>query len=341
LTKKKPDTLLRTSERGDFINCQWYWQQHWHLGWSPRRAPTWSWFGIAIHRALEVRYPVGTKRGSYLDVISAFEEALGDQVRRMPANSQPDDEEMVEATELGRAMLKGYIDHYGRDKHWQVLHTEQPFQIDVFDAKDRLLVVYCGTWDLLIYDLVDKVYRLVDHKTAKQFGGWEWLTINTQAGSYLWVAPEVLKAKGIFTGKEKIDGIIFNYLKKAMPDSRPVNAAGEAVNKDGSVSKVQPAPRFHREQTWRAPVERVNQYKHVVRESVQINLVRKGKVEPTKHVTKDCVRCPLFDPCQLHEQGDDWRHMMESLYIKRDGYADHREAMQDHDGIHLSRGTVK
>lgn len=336
------EILLRTSERGDFRNCQWYWLQHWRHGWAPMREPTWAWFGTAIHRALQVRYPVGTKRGSYLDVVSEFEEAVGAQIRRMPANSQPDDDDLVDGIELGRAMLKGYIDYWGRDKHWQVVHTEQPFQIDVLDDKDRLLVVYCGTWDMLVWDLVDKCYRLVDHKTAKQFGGWEWLTINSQAGSYLWVAPEVLKAKGIFTDKDTIDGIIFNYLKKAMPDARPVNAAGESLNKDGTVSKVQPSPRFHREPTWREPVERVIQYNHVVREAAQMSLVRKGKMAPTKALNKDCVRCPLFDPCQLQEQGSpDWADVLEGSYRQRDGYADHREDMANYGGVHLREGKIK
>lgn len=336
------EILLRTSERNDFRNCQWYWQQHWVDGWAPMREPTWAWFGTAMHRAWQVRYPVGRKRGSYLDVISAFEEAVGNQIRKMPARSMPGDEELVDAVELGKAMLKGYIDYWGKDPQWQVIHTEQPFQIDVLDSKDRLLVVYCGTWDLLVWDLVDKCYRLVDHKTAKQFGGWEWLTINPQAGSYLWVAPEVLKAKGIFKGNETIDGIIFNYAKKAMPDPRPVNAAGEALNKDGSVSVRQPSERFHREPTWREPAERVIQYNHVVKEAKQMSLVRKGKMEPTKALNKDCVRCPLFDPCQLHEQGSpDWRDVLETTFRKRDGYADHREDMANYGGVHLRDGKIK
>ena len=56
--------LIRTSERKDFKRYPWYWREHWVKGLSSRRVPTWSWFGTAIHKGLEARYPEGAVRGS-------------------------------------------------------------------------------------------------------------------------------------------------------------------------------------------------------------------------------------------------------------------------------------
>jgi hypothetical protein len=262
---------------------------------------------------------------------AAFEAALEGETRRIYIAGEEDiqEKEIVEARVLGRAMLKGYVLKYGKDTPWKVVHTEQAFQIDVVDKKGRLLAIYCGKWDLLIWDMRDKVFRLVDHKTARAFGDMGWLTINDQAGSYLWVAPEVLTGLGIFKGGEQIDGIEFNYLRKALPDLRPQSADGKSLNKNGTVSLRQPSPLFLREQTWRAPVERVTQYRRVVAEVNQMNAIRRGKFEPTKNPTHDCKRCPLFEVCELHEQGSDWEDMLRHTFVQRDPYADHRAAVDE------------
>jgi Zierdtviridae exonuclease len=326
----KKTKLVRTSERGDFKRCQWYWWMHWIEGWSPKRLPTWSWFGTAIHEGLAARYPVGKRRGSLEDMYEAFETALEGERRRMVSQrAEWDEDEMVGAEELGRAMLKGYVLKYGNDTRWKVIHTEHAFQIDVVDKKGRLIAIYCGRWDLLVWDMVDKVFRLVDHKTAKSIGDLGWLTLNDQAGSYLWVVPEVMRALGLFTGGEVIDGIVFNYLRKALPDPRPQNAEGKSLNKNGTVSLRQPSELFRREPTWRAPVERVTQYNRVVAETKQMQAILSGKFEPTKTPTHDCKRCPLFEVCELHEQGDDWEELLRHTFVKRDPYADHREALHE------------
>lgn len=341
--------LLRTSERNDFKRCQWYWKMRWVERWAPRREPTWAWFGTAIHKALEVRYPIGEERAKLSFVLEAFEDALRGEKRRMANNNAEfDDQDFVDGLELGIAMLKGYVSEYRTDPQWEVIHTEQPFQIDVVDDEGTLLVVYCGTWDLLVWDKVRKRYRLVDHKTARAFMDMEWLSINDQGGSYLWVAPEILLYKGIWDRLHPIDGITFNYLRKALPDPRPRDAQGRALNKPtaaekrlygadypGSVSKRQPAPLFHREETHRKSQARVNQHRKVVAEARHMNMVREGKLEAYKNPTPDCARCPLFDVCDLHDQGDDWEDMLEMTFVKRDPYADHRAAMEQ-GGVEIS-----
>jgi hypothetical protein len=367
--------LIRTSERGDFA-CQWYWYHHWVLGLSAPRVPTWSWFGTAVHKALEVRYPVGTKRGHIADVLDAFEAAVEGERRRVwTEGAELDEEEVVDGIALGRAMLIGYVKHYGQDQHWDVIHSEQTFQILVPNPKvdDKYTAWYCGTWDLVVWDRRDKVFRVVDHKTRKTFvQDWSFYDHNNQAGSYLWVAPEVLRHKGILGKKDVIDGIIFNILKKAMPDERPRDKNGIARNQPkkehylaalsslgltappkatmpvlakmvgdrgyvvhGEPSAKQPGPLFYRHTTYRNERERVSQAKAVIAEAYQMRLVRKGIIPMTKHKTEDCVRCPLFDMCLLDEQDpEEAQQYARTMLVKRDPYADHKAEML-RDGIRL------
>jgi hypothetical protein len=377
--------LIRTSERGDFKSCQFFWYWHWDQGLGSPNVPTWSWFGTAMHKALEVRYPVGIKRGPLGDVLEAFEAACdGEQRRIWEQGGDLDDEEWHDGLTLGKAMLTGYVKKYGQDSRWQVIHTEQPFQIDVRNPRNgRLMAVYCGTWDLFVWDNVDKVYRLVDHKTRAQFkNDWSFFDINDQAGSYLWVAPEVLRHLGLLGAKEHIDGIVFNMLRKSMPQptaedgvrynlpkkshylaaieaerqKMPGKTPGSSwvgpaltgretlpmlhqiatkleLDVKGDPRAVQPSPLFKRYTTRRGLEQRVNQGQKVLAEATHMDLVRRGRLPLLKHPTEDCVRCPLFDFCQIDELDPrEAKAYAATMLVRRDPYADHRAAMEEKEG---------
>ncbi len=341
--------LLRTSERGDFKRCQFLWQQRWQNGLTPLREPTWALVGRAWHRAMEVYYPVGRKRGSLLDAQDMFLEELVDQGRKIgvdideleeaeqrKAEAKGKDVKLVPARELGPEMLREYDKFYMKDREWEVIHTEQTFQIDVPDPDfpDETIVVYAGTWDALMFRRTDKRLWLWDHKTAKTIPSPGYLDLNDQAGTYPWVAKEVLIHKGILTKKDRIHGIIFSYAKKSPADPRPTNAAGEALNKDGTVSKKQPAKRFERYESPRSQTQNVKQARRVQADAIQMELVRNGEVPITKTPAHDCERCQIFDLCQLEEQGDDWEFYRDEMFTYRDPYRDHREDMK-RNGIEL------
>jgi hypothetical protein len=374
--------LIRTSERGDLKSCEFYWWHHWQNGLTGRTVPTWAWFGTAIHKALEVRYPIGRKRGGLPDVLDAFVAAVGEETGRVwEKGGELDDDEVHDGKLLGIEMLKGYVKHWGLDTRWHVIHTEQPFQIDVRNPRTgRLVAVYCGTWDLFVWDDKDKVYRLVDHKTRAQFKkDWSFFNLNDQAGSYQWVAPEVLRHMGLLGKNEHIDGIVFNMLRKAMPQptaedgirynlpkrkhfeaaieaerqSMPGKVPGSSwvgpaltgkeslpmlkdiatklgLDVKGDARAVQPTALFERYTTHRGIEQRVNQGKKVLAEATRMDLIRRGKLPLLKHPTEDCVRCRLFDFCQLDEiDPERAQEYAATMLIKTDPYADHREAMQE------------
>lgn len=371
--------LVRTSERSDFKRCPWLWYESWVKGLTTRRPPTWSWFGTAVHKGLEKRYKTGAKRGKRSEVLDAFVEALEDHVGKVyTEGGEIEESEIVDAKELGLAMLNGYIDEYGPEKNIYVIHSEQSFQIDVPDPANPggVICVYAGTWDSVW--LIDGVYWIVDHKTRKQFpANTSFYDINDQAGSYLWVAPEVLLHMGVLTKKQlkKMMGLQFNLLRKQMPTSREIQADGFVHNKPvkadyekalspfmdlptrlptiavleqwaterkikviGEVSKVQPQPLFKRIEVERSLKERVTQGQRVQSEAQWMNKVRSGELRAFKTPTEDCVRCILFDYCQAHEHDPaEAQEIADTLLRVRDPYRDHREAMLS-GGVEIKKG---
>lgn len=381
--------LLRTSERSDFKRCPWMWQQRWRYGFTPVREPTWAVFGTAWHRAQEIYYPVGTKRGSVLDAADMFLASLDDLGRKIGVDIEELEEaeirkkedkgtkvKLVPARELGPTMLREYDRYYEKDRDWEVIHSEQTFQINVPDPdyEDETIVVYAGTWDLLVWVRSKQRFWLVDHKTAKSIPTPGYLDLNDQAGSYPWVAREVLRHKGIFGKKDRISGIIFSYAKKSPPDDRPVNKFGESLNKatktqyvealtgvdnwtatglrkhtveylesvaaanhllvEGEVSARQPVKRFERYESPRTEAQNVRQAHRVQEEAVLMEMARNGEIPIIKNTAHDCERCVLFDLCTLHEQGDDWKFYRDEMFKVRDPYESHREDMA-RNGIEL------
>jgi hypothetical protein len=170
-----------------------------------------------------------------------------------------------------------------------------------------------------------------------------YLELDDQGGSYLAVATQVLRAKGILKPNEEIAGIIYNFLRKALPDDRPQNEQGEYLNnptKDqyvaalagidgmteaqlrklkvdalvaiaegnsivvqGEVSKSQGSPRFVRELVPRSSSESAYQLEKIADEVAVMNAVREGIIPVTKTPTKDCPRCPFWVPCTLQDRG--------------------------------------
>jgi hypothetical protein len=382
--------LVRTSERNDHAKCPQLWAWRWLDGLVPMREPTWAVFGTAWHRAMEVYYPVGVKRGSVLDAIDMFLESLDDLGRKIGVDIEELEEaellkqgdkgkkvKLIPARELGPIMLREYHTYYQGDREWEVIHTEQTFQIDVPDPDDRsqVLLVLAGTWDALMRNRRTKRLELWDHKSAKTIPSWGYLELDNQAGTYPWVAREVLLHKGIITNKDRIHGIWFNYARKAPPDPRPTNAAGEATNKPtkehylaalrhagyqgadlnrkkvdelaelaakyrltvlGEVSATQPAKRFERYYSQRTPHQNVNQARRVQAQGIVMEMMRNGELPIYKTPNHECERCVFFDLCTLHEQGDDWEFYRDEMFKKRDPYRDHREDME-RSGIEIHR----
>lgn len=238
------------------------------------------------------------------------------------------EDKYIEAGKLGTSMLNGYIDLYGKDEHWSVIAPETTFQIDIPSRSgNNILATYAGTFDLVYRDLVDGKIKLGEHKTAKVIST-SHLPLDDQAGSYWAIASQTLSHSGAIGKGESIAAITYNFLRKTMPDERERNAEGKCLNKNGTVSKVQPAPVFLREEVYRSPRERSGQIERIANEVRWMNIIRDGKAPPYKTPTRDCSwDCSFYDMCLLHERGgDDWKEYQKATFKKVDPYADHRKS---------------
>jgi hypothetical protein len=330
--RRKTDLSLpeiRTSERKLFRRCPWAWWQAYRMGLraiSEERDALW--LGTGVHEALALWYLKGKRRGPH--PAETFERWAGKGIGEIRANYSSHDREWyeepkyVDAIELGIAMLEGYVEKYGKDPQWNVLHIEHRFRTTIRNGSTPL-AIFVGTFDGAVRDLDDGLVYLLEHKTATQINT-GFLALDDQAGGYLAVATAVLRANGTLGDKERIAGIIYNYLRKSYPDERPQNERGEYLNQDGSVSKRQPPAKFLREVIERGPNEHLTQMQRLVDEVEIMNGMRTGDIPLIKNTSWECTWCPFFVMCKVHERGGDWQEIARSSYIQQDPYGPYHKS---------------
>lgn len=238
---------LRNSERGTLDRCpqQWWWS--WRDGLRPKETPKALWFGSAIHEALAEYYQPGFKRSKdYIDKFREYADMEGEYIRTNVGAI--DEEAWVDARNLGEQMLINYHKHYGGDKNWDVIGTEQPFAVriptipkdlreDEITPLHRRLADQVGSYFILngtldgnYRDKDDKRIKLMEHKTAATIST-RHLPMDNQAGTYWMASATVGRSAGWLGAKENISGITYNFLRKALADERPKDAQGYATNK--------------------------------------------------------------------------------------------------------------
>ncbi len=341
---------MRTSERGALLGCaqKWYWAHIEEL--RPNRASNPLWFGSAVHVALADWYLPGLKRGPH--PAETFNNFI-DGERTMLVTNEDEEQEYFDARELGNGMLEHYVDTYGKDDSWDVIATEHAGKIvlprpemKIFGrTRPRLArwLTYHFTWDGIFRDLNDGQLYLMEHKTAAAIDT-NHLPLDNQAGSYWAIASRSLAKQGLIGENEDIVGIRYNFLRKALKDTRPQDEDGLYHNKPikahfiaaltgvdkwteaelnkmkldelesiaianrlevlGDISKSQPPAYFHREDVYRTRAERVTQIERIQNEALFSEAYRNGSLPITKRPSKDCSWCPFRRMCELDEQGD-------------------------------------
>lgn len=374
--------MLRTSERAAAQRCLWMWWQICVEGLVKKGAPqTHFWFGTGVHLALALWYcGPGKKRGPH--PAETWEKYAGQELQFIKQKRDLEDgteQQFVDAKELGIAMLNGYIEKYGKDEHMYIIQPEQTFSLDIPWPKDRhdafkfieraVLTRYVGTYDLVFRDLRRDWLVLGEHKTAATVRTGH-LTLDNQAGSYWVMAYRTLLAQDLIRKGDRLRGIEYNFLRKALPDDRPQDAEGYYCNKPlkadyieafanstmdpkqlahwkisgkmklddlkmyadlaglqvlGARSKVQPPPLFERHMIHRTTSERRSQLLRIQDEALHIEAVKSGILPVTKTPTWNCSwSCPVFEMCELDEQGGDWETLRDLQYRKTDWYAAHQ-----------------
>lgn len=338
--------IVSNSSAGAFRRCRWMWERRYLERYKPHQEAPPLRFGKLIHEALAAYYKVGVRRGPHpaTTFLSAYEreaEELGAMGFRVH-----EDEKWMEAGPLGEAMLTHYVDVYGKDPRWKVLATETRFEVLVNKPDGFCSIcgqavwphltcdpqcpgptasepwfIFRGVLDLLALDLETNLKWIWDHKTASAINT-RYLLLDDQAGSYWSFGVDWLVSQGLVKKNEKLAGMLFNFLRKAPPDSRPQNDQGQFLNKDGTVSKVQPAPHFLRQPTWRDVHDRQEVRTRVLQEYAEMEAVRKQTMAAYKNPgATTCNGCWAFDACELHETGHDWRELLNATCTKDDPFS--------------------
>jgi hypothetical protein len=304
---------MRTSERALFHRCpqRWFWSVV--EGLAPHREATPLWFGTTVHIALAEWYQKGKARGPH--PAETFERVLDSMDRsvRIPTGSEEWEKEYVDARDLGKEMLINYVLEYGRDSHKDYIVTEKTGYIWLPDlAGNPKQIKYWYTFDGVYRDEQTGEIWLDEHKTAASISTLH-LPLDRQAGSYWAVAEGKLRRAGLIKPGEHVQGIMFNFLRKARKDLRPRNARGEYCNKPkkdhyhaafaeaglpielyqkmnidylvrlaykegikvlGDVSAHQPNPLFERYPVYRTIAERQSQFKSIKEDAYHIDRAR-------------------------------------------------------------------
>lgn len=368
----KPEVvLLRNSERGVFKDCRlkWWWSYVDRL--VPRGQPQKALaFGTLVHAGLAGWYIPGRERGvppweTFRREYQKFMEEYGELIMR------GEDEKSVDAGDMGEFMLRHYVEHYGNEEgKFEVISPEQSCQVDVYDPETgAYLFTYVFTVDAVIRDLTKRrgPLGMLEHKTsasAEKPGTPVWL--DEQGRSYWTFGEPWLVWNGYLAWNENVEFLIYNVLRKAMPDTRPQNAQGHRLNKPtkdvlveratllalptkgkkvedlvaelraagvdtdqlGEVSKNQPPKYFNREHIFVTDGERVTMMNRVVNEFLEMQMVKAGILHVGKNPGQHCGFCQFRDICELHESGNDWESVRDEMFIQGDPYEDHRDALQ-------------
>jgi hypothetical protein len=241
--------------------------------------------------------------------------------------------------ELGPVLMDEYIDFWGEDNRWYVISTEQAFRIPVTDPKTGLQFTFVGVIDLVLRDRESgkrKEIWLMDHKTCKDDPTKKAaaLILDEQSSSYWKYGVMWLREQGIILPGTNLQGMLFNFLRKGMPDDRPVNALGQALNKPskeallaeakrrrldvqakltvpelinllgeesalqlGEVSKVQPSPLFHREFVYRGEYDGEMLHHRTLAQARRMHYMRTGKLDVEK--TPGTLHSPHCNWCEF------------------------------------------
>jgi hypothetical protein len=232
--------IIRTSERRDFGRCKQRWWWAWREGLREKGTPAPPlWFGIGIHISLALWYcGPGKKRGPH--PAETWTDYCGSELAFIKTQDLTEEQEAryTSAQELGRVMMQGYVDLYGRDEHKLYVSPEQTFKLKVpwtdrqqlFEyVEGAILAYYAGTFDGVWRDYDSGQLWLDEHKTAKVITLGH-LPIDVQGGSYWAVAEKTLQDQGLIEATERLRGIQYNFMRKGLPDERPKDAQGYATN---------------------------------------------------------------------------------------------------------------
>lgn len=319
--------LIRSHEIMDLKRCpkKWYWK--WRLGLTPK-AKSFSALdlGTWVHDALAAWYSLPPKARTLQALLEAYRAIVYAAIHGSDAPTYVIDN-AHELAKLGLAMLRAYAEKYQGDRAWDVIGAEIPLEIEITGENHLTYGRYRLKLDLAVRDRTTGKIWIIEHKTAKVIRI-EHLTIDGQARPYGALAELAMKRVGILAKGDRVAGILYNYLRKAVPDMRDVDAKGLALNKDGTISKRQPVPLFRRHPVTLTNKAKLVALKRIRRDVILLTELRgylmkhrdfADKLSKTPH--SSCPKfCDYFAMCELEEQGGDISKLRRGMFVRQNPY---------------------
>jgi hypothetical protein len=314
---------VRSHERIDYKRCpkKWYW--HWRKGLVPIGIRFGALeLGTWVHEALAQWYECGTSQSlpGLLNAVSG-RSILAAKAANAPEYVMDDAWKMAA---MGEAMLTHYQKVHGADNKVRVLAVEAPLEFNFVYPHGT--VIHKLKPDLVYVDEQGDIW-LMEHKTAAVIRT-DHLVIDDQARPYMAMAERGLKKAGIIKADQYLKGIMYNFIRKALPDERETDEQGRSLNNDGTVSKRQPIPILRRvplvltTQATNIALKRLKNEVYVINRLTRA--IRNGDIDPhiiAKTPHSSCVKfCPYFAMCVTEEQGGNISHMQQTMYRCQDPY---------------------
>lgn len=292
-----------------------------------------------MHTAFDRWYGKGLTRHGL--VVEQFNEAANTAIGAAVKRGVPDYqlEKATELAALGSAMAAEYDVHYGSDEEVRVITAEVPLEFAISDYRGAVIAKHLLKPDLVYLDPHDDAW-LMEHKTAGQIIT-EHLTIDDQARPYGAMAERALRRKGLLKKGNRFRGVMYNFLRKAFPDDRLRDDHGRSLNKNGTVSKRQPAPLFKRHPATMTRQAKVVALQRIQAETVMLTeltlMIRTKRIDPSvipKTPDRLCPRfCEYFSICSAEDQGTDIRGMTQAMFRVQNPYDDYNETTEDLGGF--------
>lgn len=333
---------IRRGERAAYYRCpkMWYWA--WRKGLVPKTKQFGALdLGSWMHLALAEWYGRGYRRNGDLKAIfhahamNAISNAIEEGAPQYTI------EKAEELLSLGEAMAEAYQVHYGSDPKVYVLTAEIPLEFTISGEDGEIIAIHKLKPDLVFVDSNRDVW-LMEHKTAGSIRT-EHLVIDNQARPYGAMAERSLTKLGYLKRGQQFKGILYNFLRKGLPDLRPTDAKGYALNKDGSVSKRQPAALFLRKPIVMSRKAKIITLRRLQQDAILLTMltqslkegsIKAADIPKTPHYSCPKI-CPFFTLCVAEEEGTDIRHMERALYVRRDPYIYEEETTDEFAGFEM------
>jgi hypothetical protein len=295
-----------------------------------------------MHSAMEAWYVIGAKRNG--ELFEHFNDAANVAISAAETAGAPDYEleKAEELVVLGEAMCISYAKHYQNDKDVIVLGTEIPLEFTFPDDRGRLAAKHILKPDMVYQKRSTGTIHLMENKTAATLGRTDHLVIDDQARPYGAMAERALRQASVLGRKDALSGITYNFLRKAFPDQRLRDAEGNALNRNGTVSKKQPAPLFLRKEITLTAEAKRRTLQRLRRETLKITAVaqeiRDRTLDPAlldKTPHHSCPKfCDYFAMCASEESGGDVTTFENTMYTRQNPY-DYTDSTDEPKGFEL------